>query len=309
MLAVYGIVGGNEAGWTSARTLGLLGASVRAAGGLRGLGGASSQHPLVPLRLFALRNVAVSQVVGVLWAAAMFAWFFLAALYLQQVLAYDALEVGLAFLPDQRGDGLLLAEGLRPARDAVRHPPAAGRRACSWPRPAWRCSRGPRSTAASWSTCCRSMILLGVGAGIAFNPVLLAAMGDVEPHESGLASGCRQHQLHDGRRARPGRPGQPVRAGAPGRWSPTVRPAGGAQRGLPGRVRGRCRLRRLAAAVIGGVFLRPKPMQMPEEPEPSGRPPADAAVGCLRYARLGGSQARDAIPARGDSAREGYSLA
>ena len=34
-----------------------------------------------------------------------------------------------------------------------------------------------------------SMVLLGIGAGIAFNPVLLAAMGDVEPHESGLASG------------------------------------------------------------------------------------------------------------------------
>ena len=33
------------------------------------------------------------------------------------------------------------------------------------------------------------MVLLGIGAGIAFNPVLLAAMGDVEPHEAGLASG------------------------------------------------------------------------------------------------------------------------
>ena len=41
------------------------------------------EHPLVPLRLFRLRNVAVSQVVGVLWAGAMFAWFFLAALYMQ----------------------------------------------------------------------------------------------------------------------------------------------------------------------------------------------------------------------------------
>ena len=47
-------------------------------------------EPLVPLRLFRLRNVSVSQVVGVLWAAAMFAWFFLAALYLQQVLGYSA---------------------------------------------------------------------------------------------------------------------------------------------------------------------------------------------------------------------------
>lgn len=34
-----------------------------------------------------------------------------------------------------------------------------------------------------------SMLLLGLGAGVAFNPVLLAATGDVEPHESGLASG------------------------------------------------------------------------------------------------------------------------
>jgi MFS family permease len=33
------------------------------------------------------------------------------------------------------------------------------------------------------------MILLGVGAGIAFNPVLLAAMSDVGPEESGIASG------------------------------------------------------------------------------------------------------------------------
>jgi MFS family permease len=34
-----------------------------------------------------------------------------------------------------------------------------------------------------------SMILLGIGAGMAFNPVLLAAMGEVPPDESGLASG------------------------------------------------------------------------------------------------------------------------
>mgnify|MGYP003694171689 CR=1 FL=1 len=53
----------------------------------------------MPLRLFRLRNIAVSNVVGVLWAGAMFAWFFLSALYLQLVLGYSPLEVGLAFLP------------------------------------------------------------------------------------------------------------------------------------------------------------------------------------------------------------------
>ena len=49
--------------------------------------------------LFRRRNIAVANIVGVLWAAAMFAWFFLSALYLQQVLGYSPLQVGLAFLP------------------------------------------------------------------------------------------------------------------------------------------------------------------------------------------------------------------
>src|SRR4029450_1650686 len=57
------------------------------------------RSPLVPLGLFRLRNIAVSNIVGVLWAAAMFAWFFLSALYLQLVLGYTPLQVGLAFLP------------------------------------------------------------------------------------------------------------------------------------------------------------------------------------------------------------------
>jgi hypothetical protein len=55
--------------------------------------------PLAPLRLFRLRSLAISNVVGVLWAAAMFAWFFLSGLYLQLVPGYGPLEVGLAFLP------------------------------------------------------------------------------------------------------------------------------------------------------------------------------------------------------------------
>src|SRR5205823_4630150 len=52
-----------------------------------------------PLRLFKLRNFSTANVVGVLWAAAMFAWFFLGALYMQFVLGYSPLQIGLAFLP------------------------------------------------------------------------------------------------------------------------------------------------------------------------------------------------------------------
>ena len=53
------------------------------------------------------------------------------------------------------------------------------------------------------------MILLGFGAGIAFNPVLLAAMSDVKPEESGLASGIVNTVVHDGRRARARRARKP----------------------------------------------------------------------------------------------------
>ena len=98
MLAVYAIVNGNQAGWTSGQTIGLLVAAA-ALLAIFLIVEARVRSPLVPLGLFRLRNVATANIVGVLWAAAMFAWFFLSALYLQLVLGYSPLEVGLAFLP------------------------------------------------------------------------------------------------------------------------------------------------------------------------------------------------------------------
>src|SRR5687767_10114411 len=69
MLAVYAIVNGNEQGWTSARTLGLLGVAAALLTLFLVLESRVAS-PLVPLRLFRLRNVATANVVGVLWAAA-----------------------------------------------------------------------------------------------------------------------------------------------------------------------------------------------------------------------------------------------
>ena len=81
-------------------------ADARAARSCRGADGALRLHRgtrsfarSCRLRLFRLRNIAAANAVGMLWAAAMFAWFFLSALYLQLVLGYSPLEVGLAFLP------------------------------------------------------------------------------------------------------------------------------------------------------------------------------------------------------------------
>jgi EmrB/QacA subfamily drug resistance transporter len=187
MLAIYAIVNGNQEGWTSAQTLGLLGGAAALVGAFLWIE-SHVRAPLVPLRLFRKRNFSTANVVGVLWAAAMFAWFFLAALYMQFVLGYSPLQIGLAFLPSS----LIMAVfsiGLSAKlvmRFGIARPLATGLGLAT----------------AGLALFIRlpvdgnfvidvlpSMILLGFGAGMAFNPVLLAAMNDVEQTEAGLASG------------------------------------------------------------------------------------------------------------------------
>ncbi len=187
MLAVYAIVNGNQEGWLSAQTLGLLGAAAVLLGVFVAIE-AKVRSPLVPLGLFRLRNVAVANVVGVLWAAAMFAWFFLSALYLQLVLGYSPLQVGLAFLPGNVIMGIL-SVGLSAKlvmRFGFRPPLATGLLLAALGLLLF--ARAPVDGSFVVDVL-PSMILLGLGAGMAFNPVLLAAMSDVEPSEAGLASG------------------------------------------------------------------------------------------------------------------------
>jgi EmrB/QacA subfamily drug resistance transporter len=187
MIAVYAIVNGNQNGWTSVETLGLLAAAVAIFVVFLVIELVVSS-PLVPLALFKLRNLAVADVVGVLWAAAMFAWFFLTALYLQFVLGYSPLQVGLGFLPGNLIMGAL-SIGLSAKivmRYGFRAPLAAGLGLAGLG--LLLLARVPVDGTYVVDVL-PSMILLGLGAGVAFNPVLLAAMSDVEPQESGLASG------------------------------------------------------------------------------------------------------------------------
>jgi EmrB/QacA subfamily drug resistance transporter len=187
MLAVYAVVNGNENGWTSAQTMGLLAAAVVLLALFLGIE-ARVRAPLMPLGLFRLRNVATANVVGVLWAAAMFAWFFISALYMQLVLGYSALQVGLGFLPAN----LIMAAfslGISARlvmRFGLRSPLAAGLLLAAAGLLLF--ARAPVGGSFVIDVL-PGMILLGLGAGIAFNPVLLAAMSDVKPEEAGLASG------------------------------------------------------------------------------------------------------------------------
>jgi MFS family permease len=187
ILAVYAIVNGNDAGWTSAQTLGLLGAAVALLAAFVAIE-SRVRAPLVPLRLFKHRNVAVSNVVGVLWAAAMFAWFFLAALYLQLVLGYDPLHVGLAFLPANviMGAFSLGLSARLVMRFGVRLPIGVGMSLVALGLVLF--ARAPVDGTFVMDVL-PSMIVLGIGVGMAMNPVLMAAMSDVEPSEAGLASG------------------------------------------------------------------------------------------------------------------------
>ena len=187
MLAVYAIVNGNETGWSSGRTIGLLAAAAVLMALFIAIE-ARVRAPLMPLGLFRLRNVSTANVVGVLWAGAMFAWFFLSALYLQLVLGYSPLEVGLAFLPGNLVMGAL-SVGLSAKlvmRFGIRLPLGAGLVFAAVGLALF--ARAPVDGSFVVDVL-PSMILLGIGAGIAFNPVLLAAMSDVEPTEAGLASG------------------------------------------------------------------------------------------------------------------------
>ena len=187
LLAVYGVVNGNEAGWSSPRIVALLGGAVAAMVAFVAIESRSS-NPLVPLRLFGLRNLAVANVSGMLWSAAMFSWFFISALYMQNTLGYDALQVGLAFLP---ANLIMAAFSLGLSAKIVMRFGTRGPVALGLGLAALGLALFSRTPAAGtfWIDIFPAMVILGIGAGMALNPMLLVAMSDVEPSEAGLASG------------------------------------------------------------------------------------------------------------------------
>ena len=274
MLAVYAIVNGNEAGWGSGQTLGLL----AGAGALLALFlviEARHPSPLVPLRLFRLRNLATANVGGVLMAAGMFAAFFLSALYLQLVLGYSPLEVGLAYLPSTViwGAASLFLSDKLVMRYGIKTPLVAGLSLMGLGILLF--ARAPVDGSFAVDVL-PAMVLQGFGAGIAFNPLLLAAMGDVEPQESGLASGVVNTAFMMGGGG--GRAGRASRAGTP----PASRHATGAgarvarPRGCHAAVLGGALLT-LAAAALTGALLHPS-AATPHAEHAEGAEPAPAGA-------------------------------
>jgi EmrB/QacA subfamily drug resistance transporter len=187
MLAVYTIVEVPGHGWGSARTLVLGGVALALIAGFVARE-ATAPHPLVPLRIFRSRTVAAANLVQMLMVAGLLGMFFLGALYLQRVLGYGALQVGLAFLPVALGIGTLSLGAS--ARLMTRF----GARATLVPGLALVAAglalfqRAP--IGADYATdLLPVMVLLGVGAGLAFPALMTLAMSGATESDSGLASG------------------------------------------------------------------------------------------------------------------------
>jgi EmrB/QacA subfamily drug resistance transporter len=188
MLGVYTIVKpAAEDGWGSGKALGLSAVSVILLGAFI-VREARARNPLMPLRIFRSRNVSGANLVQALSVAGMFGPFFLGSLYMERVLGYDALHIGLAFLPTT------IVMGTLSLRYSERLVMRFGARTTLLP--------GLVIIAAALVLFAQApvdgsyvqdvlpvMILLGAGAGIAFPALMSLAMSGATPADAGLASG------------------------------------------------------------------------------------------------------------------------
>ena len=244
MLAVYAIVNGNQDGWTSAETLGLLAVAVALLARLPADRVARQRRRSCRSACSSCATSRPRTSSACSGPAAMFAWFFLvgalpaARARLQPAAGRPRVPAG------QPHHGRALGRRLGEARDALRHQAAARRPGCcSRPSGSLLFARAPVDGSFVVDVL-PSMLLLGFGAGIAFNPVLLAAMSDVAPEESGLASGVVNTSFMMG-----GALGLAVLASLAASRTDTLdgrrrQPPRGAHRRLPRRVRRRRALRR-----------------------------------------------------------------
>ncbi len=188
MLGVYTIVKpAADYGWGSGRTL-AFGAGALALLALFIAREATARNPLMPLRMFRSRNVAGANTVQILTVAGMFGMFFLGSLYLQRILGYDPLQIGLAFLPVTIVMGTLSVRFSEPLITRF------GARTLLFP--------GLTLVALGliWFTqapvdgsyalhVLPVMILLGTGIGVCFPALMTIAMSGATQSDAGLASG------------------------------------------------------------------------------------------------------------------------
>jgi EmrB/QacA subfamily drug resistance transporter len=188
MVGVYTIVEpAAEQGWTDGSTVRLAGLAFALLVAFVARE-ATATTPLVPLSIFRSRAVSVANAVQALSIAGMFGMFFLGVLYLQQVLGYDPLRTGAAFLPTT------IVMGALSVRYSERLIMKVGATVVLTP--------GLLLIAAGLALFARvpvdgsyvvdvlpSTLLIGAGAGVCFPALMTLAMRGATPENAGLASG------------------------------------------------------------------------------------------------------------------------
>jgi EmrB/QacA subfamily drug resistance transporter len=188
MLGVYTIVEpAAKYGWGAGRTLALAAGSL-ALLALFLVREATAGNPLIPLRIFRSRNVTGANVVQVLTVAGMFGMFFMGSLYLQLVLGYDALQIGLAFLP------VCIVMGTLSARYSEPLIMRFGARTLLFPGLTLVTVGLVLFTRAPvdgdyWRDVFPVLLLLGTGIGVCFPALMTIAMSGATREDAGLASG------------------------------------------------------------------------------------------------------------------------
>jgi EmrB/QacA subfamily drug resistance transporter len=187
MLGVYTILGVAEEGWGSTQTLALGAVSIGLLAAFLARQ-ARVANPLMPLRLFRSRNVAGANLVQALLVVGMFGMFFLGALYMQRILRYNALQVGLAYLP------MTVVMGAMSFRFTGQLSLRFGPQATLVPAMVFvvlgllLLARTPVDGNYAIDLL-PPMILIGLGAGLGFPSLMTLAMSGATPSDSGLASG------------------------------------------------------------------------------------------------------------------------
>jgi len=187
MVGIYAISTTTEYGWLSAHTLAFGGASVALLVGFFLLE-ARLANPIMPLRILRIPTLTRSSVIRGMLATGMFTTFFLGALYLEGVLGYTPVQTGLAFLPmsvtmgilsagitarlvTRFGDKRVLIPGMVLGTIGLLLLTTLG------------------TTTAYVDVMLPAFLLIGLGAGTAFAPLLSIAMADVPVADAGLGSG------------------------------------------------------------------------------------------------------------------------
>jgi EmrB/QacA subfamily drug resistance transporter len=187
MLGAFAIVKSSEYGLLSARTLGIGGTSLALLAAFLWLEGRVA-NPIMPLRILRLRTLMGSSLVRGLLVTGMFSAFFLGSLYLERVLGYDAIDTGLAFMPLTISIAVL---SMGPAARAMARFGAVRTLSAGLTGiVAGLVLLATRGVGASYFPgLFGAFLLLGLGAGASFLPLLTVGMSDAPKRDAGLASG------------------------------------------------------------------------------------------------------------------------